>query len=357
MAEFMKGCEAIAEAAVRAGCRFYSGYPITPQSEIMEYLSHRLPEVGGVFVQGESEIAAINMVYGAASSGVRAMTSSSSTGVSLKTEGISYMASTRLPGVVVSAMRCGPGLGMIQPSQMDYFQATKAPGHGGVKCLVFAPSTVQECVDLMGTAFEKAFRDRNPVIMLVDGCLCAIMEPVELPPMLDLSELPTPDWALTGNEGREKRAIVPCAAEPEDWERFTIGMKRLYSSWEDRDVMVEEYLLDDAEYVIAAYGTSARVSRSAIRMLRGEGIKIGMIRPITVNPFPKEAFHRLDASKVRKILDVEMAIPAQMAEDVERAVCGRIPIECTARCGGVVITEEEIYEAVKELVAGEEEKE
>ena len=353
MAEFMKGCEAIAEAAVRAGCRFYSGYPITPQSEIMEYLSRRLPEVGGVFVQGESEIAAINMIYGAASSGVRAMTSSSSTGVSLKTEGISYMASTRLPGVFVSAMRCGPGLGMIQPSQMDYLQATKAPGHGGVKCLVFAPSTVQECVDLMGTAFEKAFRDRNPVIMLVDGCLCAIMEPVELPPMQDMNALKKPDWALTGNGGRAKRAIVPCMAEPEEWEQFNIGMKKLYDSWKERDVMVEEFLTDDAEYVVAAYGTSARVSRSAIRMLRAEGIKVGMIRPITVNPFPNEAFERLDASRVRRILDVEMAIPAQMVEDVERAVRGRIPISCTARCGGVVITEEEVYEFIKEIVEKE----
>lgn len=353
MAEFMKGCEAIAEAAVRAGCRFYSGYPITPQSEIMEYLSQRLPEVGGVFVQGESEIAAINMVYGAASTGVRAMTSSSSTGISLKTEGISYMASTRLPGVIVSAMRCGPGLGMIQPSQMDYLQATKAPGHGGVRCLVFAPSTVQECVDLMGTAFDKAFRDRNPVIMLVDGCLCAIMEPVELPPMRDMSTMEKPDWALTGNEGRAKRAIVPCLAEPEEWEQVNIGMKKLYDGWKDQDVMVEEYLVEDAEYVVAAYGTSARVSRSAIRMLRAEGVKVGMIRPITVNPFPAGAFERLDASRVRRILDVEMAIPAQMVEDVERAVCGRIPISCTARCGGVVITEEEVYDFIKEIVERE----
>ena len=353
MAEFMKGCEAIAEAAVRAGCRFYSGYPITPQSEIMEYLSWRLPEVGGVFVQGESEIAAINMVYGASSTGVRAMTSSSSTGVSLKTEGISYMASTRLPGVIVSAMRCGPGLGMIQPSQMDYLQATKAPGHGGVKCLVFAPSTVQECVDLMGPAFDKAFRDRHPVIMLVDGCMCAIMEPVELPPMRDVDAMEEPSWALTGNEGRAKRAIVPCLAEPEDWEKVNLSLKKLYDGWKEKDVMVEEFLLEGADYVIAAYGTSARVSRSAIRMLRAEGIKVGMIRPITVNPFPTEAFRRLDASRVKKIVDVEMAIPAQMVEDVERAVCGRIPIVCTARCGGVVITKEEVYEFVKDIAAKE----
>lgn len=353
MAVFMKGCDAIAEAAVRAGCRFYSGYPITPQSEIMEYFSKRMPEVGGVFVQGESEIASVNMVFGASSTGVRAMTSSSGPGISLKTEGISYLAGSRLPGVIVSAMRCGPGLGMIQPSQMDYFQATKAPGHGGVRCMVIAPSTVQECVDYMQMAFDKSFRDRNPVIMLVDGCICAIMEPVEMPEFLDLDSLAEPEWILSGTENHTKRGIVSCVVEPEDWEKMNLYFEKLYAGWAKNDVMVEEYLLEDAEYVIAAYGTSARVSRSAIDALREEGIKIGMIRPITVNPFPYESFKKLDYGRVKAVIDVEMAIPAQMVEDVERAVRGHAPIHKICRAGGVVISEDDVYDGVKKVIGGE----
>ena len=285
----MKGSEAIAESAVRAGCRFFAGYPITPQNEIPEYFSRRLPEVGGVFVQGESEIASVNMIYGAASGGVRAMTSSSSCGIALKSEGISYLAAARLPCVICSVMRGGPGCGEIKPAQQDYFQATKASGNGGFHTLVYAPSTVQEAVDLMGLSFEKAEQYRYPVILLVDGFIAVMMEPVSLPPMITderMAEIreKADVWALGGRKPGEGMRML-------GWEMGKTIMEQnireaaMYEDWKKTETMVEEYLTKDAELIITAYGTSARIARSAVDVLRAEGHKVGLIRPIALYPF------------------------------------------------------------------------
>lgn len=349
--KFMKGCEAIAEAAVRSGCRFFAGYPITPQNEIPEYFARRMPEVGGSFVQGESEIASINMVYGAAQTGVRSMTSSSSCGISLKSEGVSFCASARIPIVYCNVARGGPGIGAIQPAQQDYMQATKASGNGGFRMIVLAPATVQEAVDMTYQAFDLAQRDRNPVLILADGVLGTIMEPVELPPMRSDEELKklreeTKDWALRGHKAKEKKLILPGGWQgQEDRCKANAAM---YDTWE-QDVQVEEFLTEDAEVVIAAYGVSARVAKSAIRLLRQEGYKVGMIRPKTVSPFPYQNFDRLDYDRVRGILDVEMSIPAQLAYDVELGVKGRCRVHTCLRSGGEIMGREYIVNAVKEI--------
>lgn len=350
---FMKGNEAIAEAAVRGGCRFFAGYPITPQNEIPEYLSWRLEEVGGTFVQGESEVASINMVYGAAAGGCRAMTSSSGPGISLKSEGISYLAGTKLPAVIVNISRGGPGLGSIQPAQSDYYQATKALGHGGFKVMVFAPSTLQEAVDLTYNAWEYAERDRNPVMILMDGCLGAIMELVELPEMKVADRAGTKKWALERHPGEKRidRMLTPYFPEAMlEYENTTRG--KLYEKWAENDVMVEEFMLEDAEWVVTAYGISARVSKEAILRLRQEGIKIGMIRPITLNPFPKKSFRDLDYSKVKGIIDIELSIPAQMKDDIALEVKDRTPIYTYGRSGGVLLDDESTYNAIKKIVTG-----
>lgn len=350
---FMKGNEAIAEAAVRGGCRFFAGYPITPQNEIPEYLSWRLPEVGGTFVQGESEVASINMVYGAAAGGCRAMTSSSGPGISLKAEGISYLAGTKLPAVIVNISRGGPGLGSIQPAQSDYFQATKALGHGGFKVMVFAPATLQEAVDLTYNAWEYAERDRNPVMILMDGCLGAIMELVELPEMKTADRAGTKTWALQRREGEARldRMLTPYFPEAMlEYENTTRG--KLYEKWAENDVMVEEFMLEDAEYVVAAYGISARVAKEAILRLREEGFKVGMIRPITLNPFPKKSFANLDYSQVKGIIDIELAIPAQMKDDIALEVKDRAPVYTYGRSGGVLLDEESTYIAIKKIIEG-----
>lgn len=350
--KFMKGCEAIAEAAVRGGCRFFAGYPITPQNEIPEYLSWRLPEVGGAFVQGESEVASINMVYGASATGKRAMTSSSGPGISLKAEGISYLASAQLPAVIVNISRGGPGLGSIQPAQSDYLQATKALGHGGFRAMVFAPATLQEAVDLTYNAWEYAERDRGPVLILMDGCLGAIMEEVELPEMKEVNFNNTEDWCLAKVNGRtDNHMITPILPEPalEMLNKFK-GMT--YKSWEFTDTKVEEYLVEDAEYVVVAYGIAARVAKEAINTLRAEGIKIGMIRPITLYPFPKASLDNLDYSKVKGIIDIEMTIPAQMRDDIELQVKGRCPVHEYGRSGGVLLDDEGVYNAISEIVKG-----
>ena len=295
----MKGCEAIAEAAVRAGCRFFAGYPITPQNEIPEYFARRLPEVGGNFVQGESEVASINMVYGSASVGARSMTSSSSPGIALKSEGISYCAAARIPMVYANISRGGPGVGAIQPAQQDYFQATKASGNGGFEMIVLAPATVQEAVDLTYKAFDLADRDRNPVLILADGVIGTMMEPVELPEMKSEEEVAAireskKKWACIGHElDLPNRSWI----EPGQWDtnkmqRVNEEAAALYASWE-KDVMVEEYCTEDAEVVIAAYGISGRIAKSVVEMMRAEGKKVGLIRPITVHPFPKAAFDKL----------------------------------------------------------------
>ena len=352
---FMKGCEAIAEAAVRSGCRFFAGYPITPQNEIPEYLARRLPEVGGSCVQGESEVASINMVYGAGSTGTRAMTSSSSCGISLKSEGVSFCASARIPMVYVNISRGGPGIGTIQPAQQDYMQATKASGNGGFRMMVFAPSNVQEAVDMTYAAFDYAQRDRNPVLILGDGVLGTIMEPVQLPAMRTDEEVKAlkdehKKWALVGHDPKDGRAFIePGSWSTKDRENGCIECAKLYESWDKNDVQVEEMYLDDAEIVIASYGISARIAKSAIALLRQEGIKVGMIRPKTISPFPYGSFENLDYTKVKYILDVEMSIPAQMIYDVKMAVKDRCTIETCLHSGGEIIGRGEIIEAVKKL--------
>lgn len=352
----MKGCEAIAEAAVRAGCRFFAGYPITPQNEIPEYFARRLPEVGGCFVQGESEVASINMVYGAASVGARSMTSSSSPGIALKSEGISYCAAARIPMVYANISRGGPGVGAIQPAQQDYFQATKASGNGGFEMIVLAPATVQEAVDLTCKAFELADRDRNPVLILADGVIGTMMEPVELPEMMSDEEIAAireskKKWACIGHplDYANRAWIQPGQWDTNKMQAVNEEALRLYNSWE-KDVMVEEYCTEDAEVVITAYGISGRIAKSVVEMMRAEGKKVGLIRPITVHPFPKASFEKLDYGTCRAILDVEMSIPAQLAEDVDHAVRGRCPIETCLCSGGNIMSREAVVEAVEKLL-------
>lgn len=352
----MKGCEAIAEAAVRAGCRFFAGYPITPQNEIPEYFARRLPEVGGNFVQGESEVASINMVYGAASVGARSMTSSSSPGIALKSEGISYCAAARIPMVYANISRGGPGVGAIQPAQQDYFQATKASGNGGFEMIVLAPATVQEAVDLTCKAFELADRDRNPVLLLADGVIGTMMEPVELPEMMSDEKIAAireskKKWACIGHplDYANRAWIQPGQWDTNKMQAVNEEAARLYASWEN-DVMVEEYCTEDAEVVITAYGISGRIAKSVVEMMRAEGKKVGLIRPITVHPFPKASFEKLDYNTCRAILDVEMSIPAQLAEDVDHAVRGRCPIETCLCSGGNIMSREAVIEAVEKLL-------
>lgn len=352
---FIKGCEAIAEAAVRAGCRFFAGYPITPQNEIPEYFARRLPEVGGNFVQGESEVASINMVYGAASAGVRAMTSSSSPGIALKSEGISYCASARIPMVYANISRGGPGVGSIQPAQMDYFQATKASGNGGFQLMVFAPSTVQEAVDMTYQAFDYADRDRNPVLILADGVIGTMMEPVVLPKMKTEEEIEAikelkKSWACIGHplDYARRSWIEPGHWLTSEMQRANEDAAALYESWE-KDVAVEEYKIEDAEVVITAYGISARIAKSAVELLRKEGIKVGLIRPITVHPFPYQAFEHMNYGKIKAVLNVEMSIPAQFVKDVEVAVKERCPIKNCLCSGGNIMSREAIIKAVKEI--------
>lgn len=355
--KFMKGCEAIAESAVRAGCRFFAGYPITPQNEIPEYFARRLPEVGGNFVQGESEVASINMVYGAASAGTRSMTSSSSPGIALKSEGISYCASARIPMVYANIARGGPGVGSIQPAQMDYLQATKASGNGGFQMIVLAPYSVQEAVDLVYKAFDLADRDRNPVLLLADGVIGTMMEPVELPEMKSDEEVAAikeakKSWACIGHEldYANRSWIQPGQWQTSEMQRVNEEAAELYKSWK-KDIECEEYMVEDAEIIIASYGISARISKSAVKILRKEGIKVGMIRPITVNPFPYNVFDKVDYSNVKAVLDVEMSIPAQFIVDVEKGVKGRCPIETCLCSGGNMMSREAIIESVRKIAA------
>lgn len=349
---FMKGTEAIAEAAVRSGCLFFAGYPITPQNEIPEYLARRLPEVGGVFVQGESEVASVNMVYGAAQSGTRAMTSSSSCGISLKSEGISFCASARIPMVYVNVQRGGPGIGAIQPAQQDYLQATRASGNGGFRMMVFAPATVQEAVDMTYAAFDYAQRDRNPVLILTDGVLGTIMEPVSLPEMRSDEEVKRlkdelSDWALVGHPADKKALILPGGwTGQEDRCKANAAM---YDTWE-KDVQVEEFMTEDAELILTAYGVCGRIAKSAVRILRAQGYQVGLIRPKTVSPWPYASFDKLDYSRVKAVLDVEMSIPAQLVLDVTLAVKERCPIYTCLRSGGEIMGRGEVMDAVRKLL-------
>ncbi len=341
----MKGNEALAEAAIRAGCRAYFGYPITPQNEVPEYMSRRMPEVGGVFLQAESEVAAINMVHGAAGAGVRAMATTSSPGFSLMTEGLSYMVGSRLPCVVANVMRGGPGLGNIAPSQGDYFQVTRGIGHGDSHAIVLAPSTVQEIVDLMPLAFELAERYRLPSVIAADGILGQMMEPVLLPE--PVAPPPPPDWATTGAKGKP-RLISSIYLEPEELERHVLALMRTFQEIREREQRWEAYRADDAGVIVVAYGTAARVARSAVDRVRAEGGAVGLIRPITLWPFPVLAFDRTP----RRYLVVELSA-GQMVEDVRLAVEGRVPVGLYGRVGGVVPSPKEVAERIRAAVAEE----
>lgn len=344
----LHGTEAICEGAIRNGCRAFFGYPITPQNEVPEYMSVKMPEIGGVFVQAESEIAAINMVYGAAGSGVRSMTSSSSPGISLKQEGISYIACAKIPCVIVNIMRAGPGLGGILPAQGDYFQAVKGGGHGDYRLIVLAPASVQEACDLTYLAFDLSDKYRVPAMILGDGMIGQLMEPVELPPMRALSDIPEKDWATDGAFGEKRRILNSLLIDPDTLEPHVQAMQKTYAEIAQNETRCETYLCEDAEIVLTAYGTVGRIAKSAVDALRKAGVKAGLIRPITLFPFPAEAY-RAAANTAKAFLTVELSL-GQMVEDVELAVGGKKPVYFFGRQGGNVMTEEEIVDAAKEAL-------
>ncbi|TAN43211.1 MAG: 3-methyl-2-oxobutanoate dehydrogenase subunit VorB [Nitrospirae bacterium] len=336
----MKGNEAIAEAAVQAGCRFYAGYPITPQNEIPEYMARRMPEVGGVFIQAESEIASINMVYGASAAGARAMTSSSSPGISLMQETISFLAIAELPAVIVNIQRGGPGLGNITASQADYFQAVKGGGHGDYKCIVYSPFNLQEMWDLTMRAFDKADEYRTPVILLGDGVIGQMMEPFLPTPYARPSKLPPKKWILDGCTGRPPRVIKTLYMGPGALEAQNRALIEKYQFIRRNEVIVDSYFLQDADLVVVAYGIAARIALSAVREFRAQGKKIGLLRPVTLFPFPEKALARL-AAKGRSFLVMEMNA-GQMLEDVRLAVNGRSDVIFFGKPGGAVFTTEEV---------------
>ena len=348
----LHGTEAICEGAIRNGCRAFFGYPITPQNEVPEYMSVKMPEIGGVFVQAESEIAAINMVYGAAGSGVRSMTSSSSPGISLKQEGISYIACAKIPCVIVNIMRAGPGLGGILPAQGDYFQAVKGGGHGDYRLIVLAPASVQEACDLTYLAFDLSDKYRVPAMILGDGMIGQLMEPVELPPMRALSDIPEKDWATDGAFGEKRRILNSLLIDPDTLEPHVQAMQKTYAEIAQNETRCETYLCEDAEIVLTAYGTVGRIAKSAVDALRKAGVKAGLIRPITLFPFPAEAY-RAAANTAKAFLTVELSL-GQMVEDVDLAVGGKKPVYFFGRQGGNVMTEEEILDAAKEALETEE---
>lgn len=347
MKQLMKGNEAIAEAAIRGGCRAFFGYPITPQNEIPEYMSARMPEVGGVFLQAESEIAAINMVYGAAGSGARAMTSSSSPGISLKQEGISYICGAEIPCVIVNMVRGGPGLGGILPAQSDYFQAVKGGGHGDYHLLVYAPSTVQESVNIMYESFDKADKYRLPVMILGDGMLGQIMEPVELPKMKDVSKFVKKSWATDGTgQGKDRRIVNSLYIEPDDLEALNYKLFEKYEQLKNAEIKYEEYFLDDAEIILVAYGTVARICKSAVEILRQKGYKVGLFRPITLYPFPEKRINEISTrNNVNFFMSVELSM-GQMVEDLRLAVNGQKKVLFYGKVGGNVMSPEDIVNRV-----------
>lgn len=347
--ELWKGNEAIAEAAIRAGCRFFFGYPITPQNEIPEYMARHLPEHGGCFLQTESEIAAVNMVYGAAGAGARVMTSSSSPGVSLKQEGISYMAGAELPGVILNAMRGGPGLGNIQAAQGDYFQATRGGGNGDYRTPVLAPDSVQEAVDLTMLAFDLADRYRTPVMLLIDGIIGQMMEDITWQRAVPTSA-PEKDWATTGTGGhREPNVINSWRSTPAEMEVHNLKLQKKYQEISRQEVRYEESGIEDAEIVAVAYGTPARLVSAAIELLRNEGIKVGLFRPITLWPYPSARLREIaDMDHVRGFLTVEMSL-GQMIDDVYIAVNGKKPVEFFGKAGGIIPSPEEIAGKIKSI--------
>lgn len=343
----MKGNEAVAEAAIRAGVDGYFGYPITPQTEIIEYLMEARPaeRTGMVVLQAESEVAAINMVYGGAACGKKVMTSSSSPGISLKQEGITYIAGAELPCLIVNVVRGGPGLGTIQPAQSDYFQATKGGGHGDYHLIVLAPASVQEMADFVELSFELAFKYRNPVMMLSDGAIGQMMEKVYLGPQKERS-MTIPEWATTGKpQTRERNIITSLNLDPYAQEIFNRKLQKKYDEIRQNEVRYEEFMTEDAEYLLVAYGTSARVCQKSVQLLRNEGIRIGLLRPITLFPFPSEILNTL-ADRVKGMLSVEMSA-GQMVEDVRLSVNGKVPVYHFGRLGGVITAPDEVVEAFK----------
>lgn len=344
----MKGNEVIAEAALRAGCRHYFGYPITPQTEVAHYLAKKMPKYNGTFVQAESEIAAINMVYGAASAGARTMTSSSSPGISLKQEGISYASCAELPAVIVNIVRCGPGLGGILPAQCDYFQAVKGGGHGDYKMVVLAPSSVQELYELTVEAFNISDRYRILTMIMGDGILGQMMEAVEFK---DKEDIITDDkaWAAKGSGmKREHNVITSIYIKPEELEAHNLKLQAKYAKITQQETRVETYNCENADIIVTAYGTVARIVKNVIRTAAKEGIKVGLIRPITLWPFPEEAYQKY-ADTAKAFLSVEMSA-GQMVEDVRLAVNGKKPVHFLGRMGGMIPTQAEILEKIKDIL-------
>jgi 2-oxoglutarate ferredoxin oxidoreductase subunit alpha len=347
--ELMKGNEAIAEAAIRAGLQAYFGYPITPQTELLEWMARRMPELGRAFVQAESELAVINMVYGAACTGARVMTSSSGPGVSLMQEGLSYIAGTELPMVLVDVMRGGPGLGNISPAQGDYTQIVHGGGHGDYHPIVLAPASVQEAIDLTVMAFDLAEKYRSISVVLLDGSLGQMMEPGELPEMRPL-KTKYPDWVTNGAKGRERRFLSSIYMNPPEEEVANFRMLRRWQEVVANEVRYKEYYLEDARYAVVGFGAAGRVALSAVRAARAEGIPVGLLRPITVAPFPTERIAKL-SEQVEAMLVVEMN-SGQMLDDVRLATRGRIPVEFYGRLGGVMPFPDEVLSEIQRLAAG-----
>ena len=346
----MKGNEALAEAAIQAGCRNFFGYPITPQTELAAYMSKRMPKIGGCYLQAESEIAAINMVQGAAAAGVRAMTSSSSPGISLKTEGISYMCGSDLPCLIINVQRGGPGLGGIQPSQADYWQATRAPGHGDLHILVFVPSSVQEMVDLVGKAYDLADKYRLPAMILADGLLGQMMEPVVIGDNA-VKDLPKKEWAVCGHHNERKNNIVNSLyLVAADLERLIKERFERYKIIQENEPMCENYLTEGAEYFVVAYGATARIAKAAVKEARGQGINVGLIRPITVWPFPKKELVAA-AETAKEFLCVEMSM-GQMIDDVKLAIDCKRPVRFFGHTGGIVPTPAEVLAEIVKMTGG-----
>ena len=345
----MKGNEAVAKAAIEAGCNFFAGYPITPQNEIPEYMSREMPIAGGTFVQAESEISAINMIYGASGAGARAMTSSSSPGIALKQEGITYMAGAELPAVIVNMMRGGPGLGGIQPAQSDYYMSTRGGGNGDYRHVVYAPSSIQEAVDYVQEAFDVADYYRMPVMVLADGMIGQMMEAVDFNKKESTRQLEPKTWATTGTKGeREHNIINSLYLEAAELEKHNHKLQAKYDIIEKTEARYENLMVEDAEIVLVAYGTTARIVKNAVLQLREEGVKAGLIRPITLWPYPVEAFKGLVA---KNMLCVEMSM-GQMVEDVKLAVECKIPVHFTGRVGGMIPEPTQIINVVKEIVGG-----
>ena len=353
----MEGSEAIAEAAIRAGARYFFGYPITPQTEIPEYMSARMPEVGGCFLQAESEVAAINMIYGAAGTGARAITSSSSPGISLKQEGISYCAGARLPAVILNVMRGGPGLGNIQASQGDYFQAVKGGGNGDYHLLTYAPSSVQEAIDIMMYAYDKAEQYRIPVLFIADGIIAQMMEPVEMPDFVDFKIDPEKKpWACTGwkpGDDPEKRGVINSIyISTEELAAHNDVLQAMYKEVVANEQQWEYYNCENAEFIITAFGTVARIAKSAINELKEQGINVGLVRPITVWPFPYDAVSKaVNAESVKAVLDVELN-EGQMLQDVKLAVNGTKPVDFYGHCGSQMPTTDEIVTKIISMKEG-----